>query len=463
MSLLIVAAELAQAQTLADRLRAAGLKIAGASSRHMLVHEAVRIAPEAVAVLADALDEGWQQSLALLADAAPRPVLLLVAARLPAQADALAGLQAWLPGPVDAQAVADAQRWAVANHGRLRRLQAELAGAQTRLDERKWVDRAKGLLMRDPQVGEPAAFALLRAAAMQGKLRLGEVSRGLVEAALAADAVNRAGQLRMLSQRIVKLLALRSVAAGPARDGERWLADSVQRAQANLAALSALDLDPALAGLLQAANERWMALASTLPGADPAASVADAGGATPAVASGDQATAPARDVTAAAASGPPPAAATNGAEPLARADERAEALLAAADALTDALQRASGRPQLALVNLCGRQRMLSQRLAKQALLAGLLGGARADAQAAAAALTMADFESALLQLERAPLSTPAIRAALAAARGQWLRLRAGIPRQGGGAPAVARESEALLASFEELTSLVEHSMQLLLG
>ena len=144
----------------------------------------------------------------------------------------------------------------------------------------------------------------------------------------------------------------------------------------------------------------------------------------------------------------------------------AETLLLQADALTAALQAASGRRNLPIVNLCGRQRMLSQRLAKQALLSGLLPEPHAAAQAAEASLTARDFESTMAALEQAPLASDAIRAALAQARGQWQRLLAGLgrgPDAAAGRAVLAHESDGLLATFEALTSLYEHSMQVLMG
>ena len=58
-----------------------------------------------------------------------------------------------------------------------------------------------------------------------------------------------------------------------------------------------------------------------------------------------------------------------------------------------------------------------------------------------------------------------IRATLAVARGQWQRLLEGVRGASAreGRVTLARESEALLQSFERLTSLYEHSMQVLLG
>ena len=58
------------------------------------------------------------------------------------------------------------------------------------------------------QISEDEAFRLLRSASMHAKLRIGQVSQQVIDSAHYAEAINRAGRLRMLSQRIVKLYAL---------------------------------------------------------------------------------------------------------------------------------------------------------------------------------------------------------------------------------------------------------------
>lgn len=419
-------AALAAAQDWSARLGAAGLQVAATLPCHLLVREVVRLAPSAVLVVAPVLDATLRQALALLASTAACPVLLAGAPPADGELPALLDLHlmAWLPVDSPAASLAPVLALALARFRRDQAQQQALAGAQARLDERKWVDKAKGVLMRTQQLDEEDAFRLLRTTSMQANLRVGEVARSLVEAARQAEAINRVGQLRMLSQRHIKALALRADARGRPDD---LLADTAQRVKAHLAWLGAQALPTPSAALLADVHATWAPLQ--------------------------------RGVAAMALPTP---------TQLQEADAMAEQLLASADALTAALESAGGRAPMHVVNRSGRQRMRVQRLAKQALLATLLPPPQAAACADAAAQTLRDFEASLVELEQAPLSSEAIRAALAQARGQWQRLRESLHRCDGpdaaaGRAVVSRESEALADSFDHLTQLYEHSMQILLG
>ncbi len=442
MTVLIVSADSvtdqAQAGALAEQLRAAGMAVLAVVPCHMLVREVVRLAPQSIVALAGGHGVSVLDALTLLAASAPRPVVLLDDLLPPADPAPWldAQVMAWLPGPTQPSSVLAALALGLPRFARQQAQAGALQAALARLEERKWVDRAKGMLMRQQKLSEDDAFTLLRTASMQANLRVGEVSRSVIEAAQAAEAVNLAGQLRMLSQRCIKALALRACAPGRARADE-GLAETLQRLQANLDHLVALQTVGPVAACLNETLAAWKALQQVAQ--------ADTTARRPAAARAD--------TTLLA---------------LGQADQRAETLLGLADKLTSALELASGRRSLQVVNLCGRQRMLSQRLAKQALLAGLLPDDQAAAQAAAAALTIRDFEATLVALEQMPLATETIRAALAQSRGQWQRLLEGLRRAAGpdvvgGRAALARESDALLAGFEQLTTLYEHSLQVLMG
>jgi len=297
-------------------------------------------------------------------------------------------------------------------------LRTELESLRTRMDERKWVDRAKGLLMSARGIGEDEAFGLLRGAAMHANLRLGEVSRSVIEAAQWADAINRAGQLRMLSQRLVRVAA--QLLGGIDAQRARLLrTQSAERVQQNLDHLAALGLGAAGAQALGDAQAAWSGLAAALAARPSAAGLADI-------------------------------------------DQRAEVLLRAAEALTEALETSGARRALRIVNICGRQRMRAQRLAKDALLAAALKEKAANARLVP---TMAEFEAALLELEHAPLSTAEIRAALASARDEWLRLVGGVQAldSADGRATLVRSSDALVDTFERLTASYEHSLQVIMS
>lgn len=394
------------------------------------MHQLGADAPEQVVVLgaADALCAVWPEA------AGPLPCALTLLGPLPSGDDLDAvvarGLAGWWPASVAAspEALAAVLALDLARWRREAGVRTELARLHSQLDERKWVDRAKGVLMSARGIGEDEAFRLLRGASMHTQLRVGEVSRSVIEAAQWADAVNRAGQLRMLSQRLVKL-AVQRLAGGGAdtRRARELLDEALLRTQNNLDRLAAV-----------------------LPGSGPAVAASQA------LVPVQQAwTALRTDLQAALTS-------RRGVLMMAAVDVRADALLAAAEALTAALEAAGARRALHIVNLCGRQRMRVQRVAKDALLASLLNeparreniGPLVDA-----------FEATLQELAHAPLSSDEIRAGLAQAGEQWLRLLRGLRGDDDVASRalLAGASDALLDVFDRLTAAYEHSLQMILS
>ena len=430
--LLVEAPELAgtPAGAIADALAAIGCTMIARTKSLDMVHEAARAVPDVVVCAAPAPDNALFDALAGLQARAPLPVLVITEEHAPGpmQRALDAGVAGWAVGwqwdAVGAALALQHRRLAAElqlAHTRFTReaaARASLADAQSRLDERKWVERAKGVLMAARQISEDDAFRLLRGASMHTNLRVGEVSRSVIQAAQAADAVNRAGQLRMLSQRLVRLLA--QCAAGvELRRSKTLLDESRARVADTLERLHAVPLSADATSALAATNAAWSALQPllALPAQAPALRLADA---------------------------------------------QAEALLASAEALTAAIEAAGGRPSVHIVNVCGRQRMLAQRLAKDALLDALLDDAAARERVA---LTVQEFGQVLDLLDRAPLNSAEIREALASARAEWLRMLHGLrdPRSVSGRQALARGSENLLTLFERLTEVYERSLQVIMG
>jgi len=63
------------------------------------------------------------------------------------------------------------------------RLRAELDQAKSALEDRKIIDRAKGILMKQKGLSEEQAYALLRKVAMNEKKKIAEIAQSVVTAA----------------------------------------------------------------------------------------------------------------------------------------------------------------------------------------------------------------------------------------------------------------------------------------
>ena len=72
---------------------------------------------------------------------------------------------------------------AVSHFNTFNKLREELERANQALEDRKVVERAKGILMKERKINESDAYALLRTAAMNENRRLVDIARGVVSAA----------------------------------------------------------------------------------------------------------------------------------------------------------------------------------------------------------------------------------------------------------------------------------------
>ena len=70
-------------------------------------------------------------------------------------------------------------------------LKEEFTDLSKRFEERKIVDRAKGVLMRSRGVNEEEAFEMLRSLAMKSRIRIGVAAKSVIDMSRAGEAVNR--------------------------------------------------------------------------------------------------------------------------------------------------------------------------------------------------------------------------------------------------------------------------------
>jgi response regulator NasT len=94
-----------------------------------------------------------------------------------------AGVSAYVVGGLSPERVRPVVDVAIARFTEFQALRRELASARSDLEERKLVERAKGILMKRRGLDEDGAFKLLRKMAMDRKARLADIAREIVNAA----------------------------------------------------------------------------------------------------------------------------------------------------------------------------------------------------------------------------------------------------------------------------------------
>ncbi|MGH3328278.1 MAG: ANTAR domain-containing response regulator [Streptomycetales bacterium] len=91
-----------------------------------------------------------------------------------------AGAMAYLVKPFSKADLLPAIEMAVSRFTEIAALEAEVSGLQDRLDTRKIVDRAKGILQTDYQMTEPQAFRWIQKTSMDRRLTMRDVAEALV-------------------------------------------------------------------------------------------------------------------------------------------------------------------------------------------------------------------------------------------------------------------------------------------
>src|SRR3989442_2995026 len=127
----------------------------------------------------DVLEQMFQVSRAVR-----RPVAMFVdqsdAASIQASVDA--GVSAYIVDGLKKERIKHILDLCISRFNAFSRLQTELDRTKTALEERKVIDRAKGILMKVQNLSEESAYALLRNTAMNEKKKIGEIAQSILTA-----------------------------------------------------------------------------------------------------------------------------------------------------------------------------------------------------------------------------------------------------------------------------------------
>jgi response regulator NasT len=144
-----------------------------------------RMAPDVVLMnLGNANRDSLEEMLAV-SRALARPIAMFVdqsdESMIGAAIDA--GISAYVVDGLRKERVKPVLELAIRRFNAFSKLQAELDAARTELADRKTIDRAKAILMKNRELDEPGAYALLRTTAMKQGRRIVDVADALITAA----------------------------------------------------------------------------------------------------------------------------------------------------------------------------------------------------------------------------------------------------------------------------------------
>jgi len=98
-----------------------------------------------------------------------------------------AGVMAYVVKPFSISDLVPAIEIAMSRHTQMKSLADEVADLHERLETRKVIDRAKGILMKALNLSEPEAFTWIQRAAMDRRLTMKEVAQAVISPEAALD------------------------------------------------------------------------------------------------------------------------------------------------------------------------------------------------------------------------------------------------------------------------------------
>jgi two-component system, response regulator / RNA-binding antiterminator len=174
-----------RAAILADGLREAGFThVVRIEETTNLLSRIYSVDPDVVLIdlenpSRDVLEQMFQVSRAV-----KRPIAMFVdqsdTASIQASVDA--GVSAYIVDGLKKERVKPILDLCISRFNAFARLQAELDRTRTALEERKVIERAKGILMKARQLSEEEAYALLRKTAMNENRKIAEIAQSIVTA-----------------------------------------------------------------------------------------------------------------------------------------------------------------------------------------------------------------------------------------------------------------------------------------
>lgn len=154
-----------------------------------LVRRITDINPDVIVIDLENPNRDVLESMFQISRAVKRPIAMFVDKSDEASIEAAvdAGVSAYIVDGLKQERVRPILKMAISRFNAFSRLSRELEEARGELENRKLIERAKGLVMRARGFSEQEAYALLRRTAMEQNRKIVEIAQSLITAASLLD------------------------------------------------------------------------------------------------------------------------------------------------------------------------------------------------------------------------------------------------------------------------------------
>ncbi|HEY9269074.1 MAG TPA: ANTAR domain-containing protein [Methylotenera sp.] len=186
LSVMLVDDDFLRTAPLKQSLTDAGYEVIAHLSSTANLDDAVReLKPDIVIIDTDSPSRDTLENLCVMNETVPKPIVMFThdGDIEKMRAATKAGVSAYVVGSLTSERLTPVINAAVVRFEEVKSLREELGEAKLKLAERKILEKAKGLLMKEHGFDEDHAYAMLRSMAMRQNKRIVVLAKEVIEAA----------------------------------------------------------------------------------------------------------------------------------------------------------------------------------------------------------------------------------------------------------------------------------------
>lgn len=186
LSVMLVDDDFLRTAPLKQSLTDAGYEVIAHLSSTANLDDAVRqLKPDIVIIDTDSPSRDTLENLCVMNETVPKPIVMFThdGDIEKMRAATKVGVSAYVVGSLSSESLTPVINAAVVRFEEVKSLREELGEAKLKLAERKVLEKAKGLLMKEHGFDEDHAYAMLRSMAMRQNKRIVVLAREVIEAA----------------------------------------------------------------------------------------------------------------------------------------------------------------------------------------------------------------------------------------------------------------------------------------